>query len=56
MTSLRLILALATIYDYYIHQMDVITAFLHGVLREEIYFHNLKVMLSLAMNINFAGC
>lgn len=37
MTSLRFLLALATIYDYHIHQMDVITAFLHGVLREEIF-------------------
>lgn len=35
MTSLQLILALATIYDYHIHKMDVITKFLHGVLHEE---------------------
>jgi hypothetical protein len=30
MTSLRILLALATLYDYHIHQMDVVTAFLHG--------------------------
>ena len=36
MTSLRLLLALATIYNYYIHHMDVITAFLNGTF-EEIY-------------------
>lgn len=37
MTSLRLLLAFATLYDYYIHQMDVTIAFLHGILREEIF-------------------
>ncbi len=42
MTSLRLLLALATMYNYHIHQMDVITAFLNGVLREEIYISQLE--------------
>jgi len=37
MTSLRLLLVLATLYNYHIHQMDVIMAFLNGVLKEEIY-------------------
>lgn len=37
MTSLRVLLALATIHNYYVHQMDVTTAFLNGVLNEEIY-------------------
>jgi hypothetical protein len=32
MTSLRLLLALATIHNYHIHQMDVTTAFLSGTL------------------------
>jgi len=36
-TSFRLLLALATLHDYHIHQMDVTTAFLHGVLKEVIY-------------------
>jgi len=35
--SLRLILALATLKDWEIHQMDVKSAFLNGLLEEEIY-------------------
>jgi hypothetical protein len=35
--SIRCILALATIEDMEIHQMDVKTAFLNGDLEEEIY-------------------
>ena len=35
--SLRLLLALATLEDWEIHQMDVKSAFLNGVLDEEIY-------------------
>ncbi|GMF21325.1 unnamed protein product [Phytophthora fragariaefolia] len=35
--SLRLFLALATIQDLYVHQMDVSTAFLNGTLFEDIY-------------------
>ena len=37
MTSLRVLISLAAIHDYFIHQMDVSTAFLHGHLKEEIY-------------------
>jgi len=37
MTSFRLLLALAALYGYHIHQMDVITAFLNGILREDLY-------------------
>lgn len=36
-TSLRLLLALAALHDYHIHQMDVITTFLHATLKETIY-------------------
>ena len=36
-TSIRLLIAIATIFDLKIHQMDVITAFLNGDLEEEIY-------------------
>uniref|UniRef100_H3G7R0 Reverse transcriptase Ty1/copia-type domain-containing protein n=1 Tax=Phytophthora ramorum TaxID=164328 RepID=H3G7R0_PHYRM len=35
--SLRLLLAIATIKDFHVHQMDVSTAFLNGSLFEEIY-------------------
>lgn len=35
--SLRLLLAFATIHDYHIHQIDVITAFLNANLTKELY-------------------
>jgi hypothetical protein len=35
--SLRLILVLATLEDWEIHQMDIKSAFLNGLLEEEIY-------------------
>lgn len=37
--SIRLLMALAVKYDYSIHQMDVITAFLQGDLREDIFMN-----------------
>ena len=36
-TSIRTILALATIMKWKIHQMDVKTTFLNGVVEEEVY-------------------
>lgn len=36
-TSIRMLIAIASIYDLHIHQMDVKTAFLYGELNEEIY-------------------
>ena len=37
MTSIRTLIALASIYKLHIHQMDVKTAFLNGDLNEEVY-------------------
>jgi hypothetical protein len=36
-TSIRVLMALASIYNLYVHQMDVKTAFLNGDLDEEVY-------------------
>ena len=36
-TSIRMLIAIASIHDMEIHQMDVKTAFLNGELEEEIY-------------------
>ena len=36
-TSIRLLIAIAAIFDLKIHQMDVKTVFLNGDLEEEIY-------------------
>ena len=36
-SSIRILLALASIHNMFIHQMDVKTAFLNGDLEEEIY-------------------
>ena len=36
-TSIRLVLALAAVMKWKIHQMDVKTAFLNGVVEEEVY-------------------
>ena len=35
--SIRIMLAIAAFYDYEIWQMDVKTAFLNGLLKEELY-------------------
>jgi len=36
-TSIRVRFALSSIYNLYVHQMDVMTAFLNGELDEEVY-------------------
>ena len=36
-TSIRVLLSLSSIYDLFVHQMDVKTAFLNGDLDEEVY-------------------
>ena len=40
--SIRILLAIATHYDYEIWQMDVKTAFLNGYVEEEIYMEQPK--------------
>ena len=40
--SVRIMLAIATFYDYEIWQMDVKTAFLNGFLKEELYMMQLE--------------
>ena len=45
-TSIRLLIALAAMYDLQIHQMDVKTAFLNGELRKKFIWNNLKGLLS----------
>src|SRR5262249_42356784 len=42
MTTIRVLIALASIYDLTIHQMDVKTAFLYDDLEEEIYMDQPK--------------
>ena len=37
MNSIRLVLSLAALHDWEVHQMDVKSTFLHGDLQEEIY-------------------
>lgn len=41
-TIIRLLVALASIYNMVIHQMDVKTAFLYGDLEEEVYIRQLE--------------
>ena len=44
--SIRILLAIATYYDYDIWQMDVKTAFLNGSLDKEIYMEQPKDFIS----------
>ena len=41
-TSIRVLLALASIYKLIVHQRDVKTAFLNGDLNEEVYVEQLE--------------
>ena len=41
-TSIRMLIAIAAIHDFEIHQMDVKIAFLNGDLDEEIYMEQLE--------------
>jgi hypothetical protein len=41
-TSIRLLLALSSIYNLYVHQMDVKTTFFNGELDNEVYMEQPK--------------
>ena len=41
-TSIQMLIAIATLHNLEIHQMDVKTAFLNGELKEEIYMEQLE--------------
>ena len=41
-TSIKMLIAIASLYNLEIHQMDVKTAFLNGELDEEIYMEQLE--------------
>ena len=41
-TSIRFLFALSSIYNLYVHQMDVKTTFLNGDLEEEVYMEQLE--------------
>ena len=52
--SVRIMLAIAAFYDYEIWQMDVKTAFLNGLLKEELYM-NQKVLSILKVLTKYAS-
>jgi hypothetical protein len=55
-TSIRVLIALASIHNLFIHQMDVKTAFLNGDLEEEIYICcNPKALQLLMKKIKFVN-
>jgi hypothetical protein len=45
MTSFQILLALATLHGYHIHQMDVIIVFLNCVLHKDIYISQPKAFV-----------
>ncbi|GJY01818.1 zinc finger, CCHC-type containing protein [Tanacetum coccineum] len=52
-TTIRLLIAMASIHNLIIHQMDVKTDLLNGELEEEVYMNNLKASSCLAMKTRF---
>lgn len=54
LTSIRLLIALASAKNWHLHQLDVDNAFLHGSLDEEVYMHPPASLFSNL--IRFVGC
>ena len=54
--SIRILLAIAAYHDYKIWQMDVKTAFLDGILEEDVYMTNLKGLLVQGMLERSVSC
>ena len=54
-SSIRILITLASIHKLFIHQMDVKIAFLNGDLEEEFACYNLKVVLHLDKKIKFSN-
>ena len=55
LTSIRIIMVMASIHNLYVHQMDVKTVFLNGDLDEDLIWKNLRVLFFLEMKIKFAN-
>ncbi|GJU28947.1 putative retrotransposon ty1-copia subclass protein [Tanacetum coccineum] len=53
--AIRILIAIATFYDYKIWQMDVKTAFLNGYLNEEVTWSNLKVLSARNFQTEYAS-
>ena len=54
-STIRLLIALAAIYNLVVHQMDVKTALLNGELQEEVYLKQPEDLLCLVMSIKFVN-
>ena len=54
-TTARVLFALASLYNLYVHQMNVKTVFLNGDLDEEVYKEQPGGFVLLEMNIRYAS-
>ena len=50
-TSIRSVIALAVVMKWEIHQMDIKTAFLNGVVEEEVYVEHPLVLRHMAVRL-----
>ena len=54
-TSIRTVISLAVQMGWEIHQMDVKTAFLNGVIEEEVYIERQRASRHMIRRLKFAG-